>query len=959
MAGKVVESERNLLVARVVRTAPRIVLPTAPAGFGKTTFARDYAATFPSSAFIELRTAGDERALSRLTLAACAAVARDGDRERFDALQYAIAAEQFDAAAALEVLSRAWPQSADPVVFVFESAETLVERPSLLAFLGRILASSPEHCTLVVCSRRPLRLPLSKIAPPHRIVTLRAHDLAFGTAEIETALRPLELSKQELLEIERVTQGWPIGVLMLRRFAEEGRLREALSRLDDLTFEEMHEYLVEEVIGALAPDELEVLLTCAAIPEAGPDDVAAALGDGALEALDRLLQASPFLRHADPVVSVHPLLAAAVERRFARRSAELALRAARAHELAGRHLRAGQLFRRLGDLEATARNLVAQAALPNRVGTSNYSELIASLDAETLRAYPVLRAVTAYPRRFRVDPHLLRDEIEDIWRTLPASLEFEVRSSIGNTLARQMYETGRFEAAEAILRDLEREAGGIAEVPRTAGESYVARTLACVLARSGRISEAEAYFRKGYDNAPGAQFVMSRSAIEHGILERLRGRRDAERRFLDQAIELASGVHATVHVACALAEAAFAAWLAGEDAAALAYAALLEECVARDGLRGFAHLCAALRGEPIAPNGTEQPNWLACAGLIAAAHASGEARRDLVVAAKSDADESNDAFLRVLADIALALCDSARDELLVEALALGAAIEAPAPQAAVAALLAGGRDPGIFASFVARFAGDNAPAERISVEVLTRTIRRGDALVDLRDRELALVVAMARQRGSSTRAELCELLWPELDEQAARDALNSCLYRVRQRLGENLIVWRRSDGYRLNDHVRVDVREIEPWANSLRQNRRALRDGELALLAELFGRLRRSTLREGETWEWLETLAARIEDLTRAVGERLAREALARSDYAGALAVARDLSERDPCDETARELAIRAHLGAGERVAAARELRDYREVLRRELDAEPSEDLASLVRGLGEPQAKGQSARAG
>jgi len=198
-----------------------------------------------------------------------------------------------------------------------------------------------------------------------------------------------------------------------------------------------------------------------------------------------------------------------------------------------------------------------------------------------------------------------------------------------------------------------------------------------------------------------------------------------------------------------------------------------------------------------------------------------------------------------------------------------------------------------------------------------------------------------------------------LDEQAARDALNSCLYRVRQRLGENLIVWRRSDGYRLNDHVRVDVREIEPWANSLRQNRRALRDGERALLAEVFGRLRRSTLREGETWEWLETLAARIEDLTRAAGERLAREALARADYAGALAVARDLSERDPCDETARELAIRAHLGAGDRVAAARELRDYREVLRRELDAEPSEDLASLIRGLGEPQAKGQSAWAG
>ena len=953
------ETARSQLVARVVRTDPRIVLPTAPAGFGKTTFAREYAATFPARAFVELASAADERGLSRVTLAACAAVAREGDRERFDALQYAVASDHFDGNAALEALSRAWPQAGEKVVFVFESAETLIGQAASLAFFGRILASSPENCTLVVCSRRPLRLPLSKIAPPHRIVTLRAPDLAFGKAEIEATLRPLELTEAELLDVERVTQGWPIGVLMLRRFAQEGRLREALTRLDDLTFEETHEYLVEEVLGALAPDELDVLLACAAIPDARPEDVTAAIGEDAPDALARLLQASPFVQRVDGVHRVHPLLAAAVQRRFARRSEELAARAARALERDGAHLRAAQLFRRLGDLERTAVNLVAQAALPNRMGTSDYSELIASLDAETLRAQPVLRAVTAYPRRFRVDPHQLRDEIEDIWRTLPPGLEFEVRSSIGNTLARQMYETGRFDAAETTLRALEAETGGIREVPRTAGEAYVARTLACVLARSGRILEADAYFRKGYDNASGAQFVMSRAAIERGLIERLRGRRDVERRLLDEAIALASGVHATVHVACALAEAAFAAWLAGEDAAVLGYVERLEECVRRDGMRGFAHFCAAARGEAIAPNGSEQPNWLACAGMLAAAAASGAERRTLLETAKRDADESSDVFLRVLADVALALDDPDRDELLVEALALAASIEAPGPQTAVAALIAGGREPGILTAFAERFRAAQSPAERIAVDVLTRTIRRGDAVVDVRDRELALITALARQRGASSRAELCELLWPELDEAAARDALNSCLYRVRQRLGDSVIVWRRSDGYRLHEGVRVDLREIEPWAATLRQTKRQLRGGERALLEELHARLRRATLREGEVWEWLDAVAARVDDLARTVGERLAQDALGREAFADALRVARDLSERDPCDETARELAIRAHLGAGDRAAAARELRDYREVLLRELDAEPSEHLADLIRNLGEAQPKGRSVKAG
>lgn len=927
--------------------APRIVLPTAAAGFGKSTFAREYAATFPARAFVELGNARDERALSRLTLAACAAATSGGDRERFDALQYALAGENFDPDAALDVLGRAWPQPGEQPVFVFESVESAAANPALLAFFGRLLASSPAHCTLVVCSRRPLRLPLSKIAPPHLIVTLRASDLAFGPAEIESALRPLELTKHELAEIERVTQGWPIGVLMLRRFAQEGRLREALSRLDDLTFEETHEYLVEEVIGALAADELEVLLACAAIPDATADDVAAALGADAPEALDRLLQASPFVQRVEGAHRVHPLLAAALERRFARRRADSTRRAAQAYESAGRPLRAAELFRHLGDMPAAARNLVAQAALPNRTGNLNYSELIASLDAETLRAHPVLRAVTAYPRRFRVDPHLLREEIEDIWRTLPPSLEFEVRSSIGNTLARQMYETGRFEEAEAVLRGLERELGGIADVPRTAGESYVARTLACVLARSGRIDEAEIYFRKGYDNAPGAQFVVSRSAIEHALIERMRGRRDAERRLLDDAIQLATGTKARVHLACALAEAAFAAWLAGEDERVPPYVERLEECVARDGMRGFAQLCAAFRGETLAPNGSEQPNWLACAGLVGAGRAPAAERAALLETAKRHADESNDVFLRVLSDVALALNDRSRDEVLVEALALAASIEAPAPQAAVAQLLAGARDTGILTAFARRFAGEAPAAERISVEILTRTIRRGETVVDLRDRELALVIALARRRGASSRAELCELLWPELDEPAARDALNSCLYRVRQRLGEGAIVWRRSDGYRLAENARVDVREIEPWAATLLQTRRALRDGERALLAELHARLRRNTLRQGEVWEWLEPLAARLDELALAIGERLAQDFLARGRFDEALAVARDLIERDPCDETARELAIRAHIGAGDRVAATRELRTYREVVLRELDAEPSDYLVSLVRELG------------
>jgi DNA-binding SARP family transcriptional activator len=52
---------------------------------------------------------------------------------------------------------------------------------------------------------------------------------------------------------------------------------------------------------------------------------------------------------------------------------------------------------------------------------------------------------------------------------------------------------------------------------------------------------------------------------------------------------------------------------------------------------------------------------------------------------------------------------------------------------------------------------------------------------------------------------------------------------------------------------------------------------------------------------------------------------------------------RDPCDEPARELRIRALLASGERALACRELRAYRETLRLELGTEPSPEIGALI----------------
>ncbi|MGZ5178291.1 MAG: BTAD domain-containing putative transcriptional regulator, partial [Burkholderiales bacterium] len=51
----------------------------------------------------------------------------------------------------------------------------------------------------------------------------------------------------------------------------------------------------------------------------------------------------------------------------------------------------------------------------------------------------------------------------------------------------------------------------------------------------------------------------------------------------------------------------------------------------------------------------------------------------------------------------------------------------------------------------------------------------------------------------------------------------------------------------------------------------------------------------------------------------------------------------EPCDESARELAIAAYLGAGDRAAALREFLDYQTTLKRELNMAASSHLTKMI----------------
>jgi DNA-binding SARP family transcriptional activator len=230
----------------------------------------------------------------------------------------------------------------------------------------------------------------------------------------------------------------------------------------------------------------------------------------------------------------------------------------------------------------------------------------------------------------------------------------------------------------------------------------------------------------------------------------------------------------------------------------------------------------------------------------------------------------------------------------------------------------------------------------LEVQLASGTVLSAGREISLSDRELALLVALSLRRETVPRARLADLLWPELDEYAARNALSVCLHRLRHHLGNDQCIVRAKDGYGLNDDVRVDLWEIERAVTALR-SRPALGDTERRRLVMVYEKLRARRPERMAHWEWFEPTERHICELRLEVAHRLASDALSHGNARRALELAEEMIGYDPCDEAARHIAITAHLATGDRSAAMRQYRQYRETLLAELDCEPSDDIKHLV----------------
>ncbi|WP_433383575.1 AfsR/SARP family transcriptional regulator [Actinoplanes sp. CA-142083] len=199
-----------------------------------------------------------------------------------------------------------------------------------------------------------------------------------------------------------------------------------------------------------------------------------------------------------------------------------------------------------------------------------------------------------------------------------------------------------------------------------------------------------------------------------------------------------------------------------------------------------------------------------------------------------------------------------------------------------------------------------------------------------------LLAYVSLSRAPMRRRQVAAILWPGAGEVRASGNLRSALWRLRT-AGVGLLAadkW----SLRLRDDVLVDVHLMSDWAARL--TRGVPHSADLAVLPSLSDALE---LLPGWYDDWAlaerERMRRRLLEALEALSRALARAGRLGEAVEAAVAAA----TADPLRESAQRALIQAHAAEGNWVEARRSFDAYRDLLRRELGAEPSPDLAARL----------------
>ena len=241
----------------------RLVLLTAGAGFGKTSFLVDRAHAFrrPCAWFTLNELDADPAHLA-------------------DRLIESLNEDAFDMAGGskrsservLATLITALREEKKGRLIVLDDVHTVATSRETLHFIERLARYLPAECTLVLSSREHLNIPIMRLQSQGEASRIETSDLAFTEEEVERLfemrLDDVRLESEQARRIASLTEGWAAGLEIFFQF---------LAAQSDLLIEESLDhfqsaevgwfpYFAEEVLNGLAPALQSFLLRSSVLP---------------------------------------------------------------------------------------------------------------------------------------------------------------------------------------------------------------------------------------------------------------------------------------------------------------------------------------------------------------------------------------------------------------------------------------------------------------------------------------------------------------------------------------------------------------------------------------------------------------------------------------------------------------------------------------------------------------------
>ncbi|MGW1342726.1 LuxR C-terminal-related transcriptional regulator [Kribbella sp. NPDC002412] len=278
----------------------RLVLVSAPAGFGKTTLLTQWLGRSEAAVAWVALDAGDREATTFWTYVATA-LDRVVPGVGAGALPL-LEAGRTPIETVLTVLLNELSVLPDEVTLVLDDYH-LVDGPGVQAGMVFFLDHLPPQVRLIISTRADPGLPLPRLRARGELVELRAADLRFTLAETETYLNELtglQLTTEDLMSLEERTEGW-VAALQLAALSLRGRSDPAgfiAGFAGDDRF--VVDYLVEEVLDR-QPDPVRRFLLATSILDrlTGPLCDAVTGDQDGKAMLERLDRANLFLVRLD------------------------------------------------------------------------------------------------------------------------------------------------------------------------------------------------------------------------------------------------------------------------------------------------------------------------------------------------------------------------------------------------------------------------------------------------------------------------------------------------------------------------------------------------------------------------------------------------------------------------------------------------------------------------------------